>query len=63
MEVKTVDRTSLQGQSVQLFRAAIKSQVTRDPYERRLIGLLMRIDAKSADAFIEFAGNNPTLAA
>jgi len=37
MAVKTVDRTFLQGQSAELFRAAIKSQATRDPYERRLI--------------------------
>ncbi len=33
---KTVDRTFLQGQSAELFRAAIKSQATRDPCERRL---------------------------
>jgi hypothetical protein len=37
MAVKTVDRNSLQVQSVELFRAAIKSQATRDPYERRLL--------------------------
>jgi hypothetical protein len=41
MVVKTVDRTFLQGQqSVDLFRAAIKSQATRDPYERKL-GFIM----------------------
>ena len=40
MAVKTADRTFLKGQSVDLFRAAIKSQTTRDPYERRLIGFL-----------------------
>ena len=62
MAVKKVDRTFLQGQSVELFRAAIKSQATRDPYERRLIGFLKRMDVKSPDAFIEFAKNNPTLA-
>jgi integrase len=61
MAVKTVDRTFLQGQSAELFRAAIKSQATRDPYERRLIGFLKRMDAKSPDAFVEFAKNNPTL--
>jgi hypothetical protein len=61
LAVKTVDRTFLQGQSAELFRAAIKSQATRDPYERRLIGFLKRMDAKSADAFIEFARNNPVL--
>ena len=40
MAVKTVDRAFLQGQSAELFRAAIKSQATRDRYERRLIGFL-----------------------
>ncbi len=35
MAVKTADRTFLKGQSAELFRAAIKSQATRDPYERR----------------------------
>jgi hypothetical protein len=59
---KTIDRTFLQGQSVELFRAAIKSDATRDPYERRLIGFLKRMHAKSPDAFIEFARNNATLA-
>jgi hypothetical protein len=62
MAIKTVDKAFVQGQSVDLFRTAIKSQATRDPYERRLIGFLKRMDAKSADVFIEFAGNNPTLA-
>jgi integrase len=57
-----VDRTFLQGQSADLFRAAIKSQATLDPYERRLIGFLKRMDADSPDAFIEFAKKNPVLA-
>jgi hypothetical protein len=60
MAVKTVDRAFLQGQSVDIFRAAIKSQATRDPYERRLIGFLKRMNAESPDAFVEFARNNPT---
>jgi phage shock protein A len=47
MAVKTVDRTFLQGQSVELFRAAIKSKATLDPYERRLIGFLKKMRAKS----------------
>ena len=62
MAVKTVDRTFLQGQSAELFRAAIKSQATRDPYERRLIGFLKSMDAESPDAFVEFARNNSALA-
>jgi len=40
MAVKIVYRTFLQGQTAELFRAAIKSQATLDPYERRLIGFL-----------------------
>ena len=56
---KTVDRTFLKGQSVDLFRAAIKSQATRDPYERRLIGFLKKMDAASPDDFIKFAKKNP----
>jgi len=44
MAAKTVDRTFLQGQSVDLFHAAIKCQATRDPYERRLIGFLKQMD-------------------
>jgi hypothetical protein len=48
MAVKTVDRTFLQGESAELFRAAIKrSEATREPYERRLIGFLKRMDAKT----------------
>jgi integrase len=62
MAVKTVDRTFLQGQSVELFRAAIKSQATLDPYERRLIGFLKRMDARSPNAFVEFAKCNPAVA-
>ena len=55
MAVKTVDRTFLRGQSVELFRAAIKSQATLDPYERRLIGFLKKKDdVRSSDAFVEF---------
>jgi hypothetical protein len=47
MTVKTVDRTFLQGQSAELFRAAIKSQATRDSYERRLIGFLKRMGTEA----------------
>jgi hypothetical protein len=37
---KVVDRSLLQGDSYKLFRAAIKSPATRDPYERKLVGFL-----------------------
>jgi hypothetical protein len=63
MAAKTVDRTFLQGQqSVDLFRTAIKSQAIRDPYERRLIGFLKKIDAESPDALVVFAKDNPIAA-
>ena len=62
MAVKTVDRTFLQGQSVELFRAAIKTHTTLDPYERRLIGFLKKMDAQTPEAFVEFAKMNPALA-
>jgi hypothetical protein len=62
MAVKTVDRTFLQGRSAELFRAAIKSHATLDPYERRLIGFLKRMDARSPDAFVAFAKRNPAFA-
>ena len=62
MAVKTVDRAFLQGQNAELFRAAIKSQATLDQYERRLIGFLKRMNARSLDAFFEFAKCNPALA-
>jgi hypothetical protein len=62
MAVKTVDRTFLQGQSAELFRAAIKSHATLDPYERRLIGFLKKMNARSPDAFVTFARKNPALA-
>jgi hypothetical protein len=62
MAVKTVDRVFLQGQSAELFRAAIKSQAMRDRYERRLIGFLKRMNARSPEAFFEFAKCNPALA-
>jgi hypothetical protein len=62
MAVKTVGWAFLQGQSAELFRAAFKSQAMRDRYERRLIGFLKRMNARSPDAFFEFAKCNPALA-
>ena len=43
MSGKTVDRSILQGEPIGLFRAAIKSSATRDPYERRLIQFLKNV--------------------
>lgn len=47
----------LHRQSIELFRAVIKSQATLDPYERRLIGFLKKKkkdDVRSSEAFVEF---------
>jgi len=49
MAVKTVDRAFLQRQqSAELFRAAIKSQATRDPYERRANWLSIENECKNS---------------
>jgi hypothetical protein len=39
-----VDRSVLSGESISLFRSAIRNAATRDPYERRLIAFLNRIE-------------------
>jgi hypothetical protein len=51
---KTVDRSILHGEYIDLFRAAIKSPSTRDPYERPLINFLKMINL-TPDAFIRLA--------
>jgi hypothetical protein len=43
------------------FALQSKSQATRDPYERRLIGFLKKMDAASPDDFVEFTKKNPIL--
>src|SRR5215207_2974779 len=55
-----LDRNILQGESVELFRAAIKSPYTRDPYERRLINFLNHINL-TPDEFISLAKKDPAL--
>jgi integrase len=57
MSGKTVDRSILQGESIELFRAAIKSPATRDPYERRLIQFL-KIIKLAPDDFVTAAKKN-----
>jgi hypothetical protein len=51
---KAVDRSILQGECVDLFRDAIKSASTRDPYERRLINFLKMLNL-TPNAFIRLA--------
>ena len=51
---KPVDRSILAGESIVLFRAAIRNEATRDPYERRLIAFLNRIEM-DPDSFVDLA--------
>jgi hypothetical protein len=41
-----IDRSLLQGESFELFSAAIRSPATRDPYERKLLGFLKRVNVQ-----------------
>jgi hypothetical protein len=40
---RKIDRSSLQGEVLEIFKAAIKSPITRDVYERRLLNFLGRL--------------------
>ena len=51
----------LQGESFELFSAAIRSPATRDPYERKLLGFLKRVNL-SPDGLVQFAKENPSAA-
>jgi hypothetical protein len=50
---RKIDRSSLQGEDLQIFKAAIKSPVTRDVYERRLL---------TPEGFLSIAKKNPNTA-
>jgi integrase len=58
---KQVDRSLLSGESITLFRAAIRNAATRDPYERRLIAFLKKI-RMNPDSFVNLSKNNPQAA-
>src|SRR5215213_3369834 len=51
----------LQGESFELFSVAIRSPATRDPYERKFLGFLKRINM-SSDDFVLFTKDNPSAA-
>ena len=59
MPGQILDRSLLQGECVELFRAAIKSPATRDPYERRLINFLNYVKL-SPDEFVTLSRNEPS---
>jgi integrase len=54
---KPLDRSILDGKSIEIFRAAIKSDKTRDPYERRLVGFLNAY-RMTCDEFVKQAKKN-----
>jgi integrase len=56
-----IDRSLLRGESCELFSAAIRSPATRDPYERKLLGFLKRVNL-TPDEFAQFAKENPSAA-
>jgi integrase len=58
---KRLDRSILQTEVVQIFNAAIKSPVTRDVYERRLLNFLKHMEM-TPDEFVSLAKNDPSRA-
>jgi hypothetical protein len=55
---KRLDRSILQTEVVQIFNAAIKSPVTRDVYERRLLNFLNHMEM-TPEEFVSLAKNDP----
>jgi integrase len=53
-----VDRSILKGKSIEIFREAVRSPYTLDPYERRLITFLNFMDM-TPDKLVSFAKKNP----
>lgn len=58
---RQVDRSLLVGESVDLFRAAMRNAATRDPYERRLIEFLNKAKM-DPDSFVKLAKREPHIA-
>jgi integrase len=58
---KAVNRSLLEGQSITIFRGAVRSSHTLDSYERRLVGFLSSI-GKTCDEFVELARATPATA-
>jgi hypothetical protein len=56
---RVVDRAVLTGESIVMFRAAVKNPHTRDPYERRLINFLNTVKM-TPDEFVSLAKTKPS---
>jgi site-specific recombinase XerC len=52
-----VDRSMLKGESIELFRSALRNENTRDPYERHLVTFLNYVSMEP-DAFVTLARKN-----
>ena len=55
---RKIDRSPLQGEVLDIFKAAIKSPVTRDVYERRLLNFLEHLKM-TPEGFLSIAKENP----
>jgi hypothetical protein len=53
-----VNRSILEGECIAVFRAAIRSKYTLDPYERRLIAFLSDVGMR-CDEFVGLGKTNP----
>jgi hypothetical protein len=53
-----IDRSVLKGESIRIFRSAVRSPYTLDPYERRLTTFL-KIMNMTPDKLVQFAKKNP----
>ena len=58
MSRQSLDRSLLQGEAIDLFRSAIRSPYTLDPYERRLINFLKYLNL-TPDEFVSLARRDP----
>jgi hypothetical protein len=58
---KAVNRSILEGECITIFRGAVRSSHTLDPYERRLVGFLSGI-GKTCDEFVDLARTSPVTA-
>ena len=58
---RKIDRSSLQGEVLEIFKAAIRSPVTRDVYERRLLNFLGHLKM-TPEGFLSIAKKNPSTA-
>jgi hypothetical protein len=57
---KAVNRCIFDGECITIFRAAVRSKYTLDPYERRLVAFLSDV-GMLCDEFVGLAKINPAV--